>query len=134
MSTVGHWCALSATYLTVHFLFIFLGEGGMMETPLARQYGPHILVSLLFGIRHVLLAFLSAIATTLVGRWWFHTSALSTILVLTAICPFLFLISLLRYVGESGLVVSFSECLITFGIALLAAYLAIGLGLRLQLA
>ncbi len=115
-------------------IFLNVLSTGMIETLVSREYGPRILVAVIFAAINCLQTFVAVISTALFARWWLHPDIPSLLVLIVAILPGFIILQLLRFAGESGLVVSLPELIVNFCTALLVAYLAVTLGLRLTLA
>lgn len=134
MSYLADWVVLAILYTCLHFVFLNILSIGMLEILASREYGPRVLVAVLFAAVNCLQTFAAAICTALFARWWLHPDIPSLLLLLAAILPGLIIFQLLRFTGESGLVGSFPELIVNLCMALLVAYVAVSLGLRLTLA
>ena len=134
MSYLADWAVLAILYTSLHFVFLNVLSFGMLEILASREYGPPLIVAVVFAAVNCLQTFAAVIATTLFARWWLHPDIPSLVLLLGAILPGLIILQLLRFAGESGLVGSLPELIVNLFITLLVAYAAVSLGLRLTLA
>jgi hypothetical protein len=131
--TILYWFAILMTYVILQLVLVELTAPGQLEITLIRAYGHAFLVSTILAAHNVLLTFLAVLGTTLLVRWWFPSSSLSPTLLMVSMFPPLIVYQLLRYAGESRLIVGMLKLAFNVAIAMLVAYKAMLLGLRVQI-